>query len=70
MQFHVWVDGRMTVTEAHRVMDEIEYKLLKEFPGVEILIHPDPEGHVDETGMAAEDVLAAVDESGNEPSRS
>jgi ferrous-iron efflux pump FieF len=23
VQFHVWVDGRMTVTEAHRVMDEI-----------------------------------------------
>lgn len=68
VQFHVWVDGRMTVTEAHRVMDEIEYKLLKEFPGVEILIHPDPEGHVDETGMAAEDVLAAVEESVNKPS--
>ena len=38
-------------------MDEIEAKLLAEFPEVEILIHPDPEGLVDEQGMAAQDVL-------------
>lgn len=47
VQFHVWVAPTMTVLEAHRVMDEIEAKLEKEFPGVEVLIHPDPEGHVD-----------------------
>lgn len=58
VQFHVWVDGRMSVAEAHKVMDEIEAKLLAEFPGVEILIHPDPEGLVNEQGRAAEDVLA------------
>jgi ferrous-iron efflux pump FieF len=57
VQFHVWVDGAMTVAHAHDVMDEIEAKLLAEFPGVEILIHPDPEGLVDEVGPAAEDVL-------------
>ena len=28
-------------------MDEVEAKLEREFPGVEILIHPDPEGHID-----------------------
>jgi len=58
VQFHVWVDGRMTVTEAHRVMDEIEEKLQRAFPGVEILIHPDPEGLVDEDLLGAEDLLA------------
>lgn len=47
VQFHVWVDPAMTVAEAHRVMDEVEARLQQEFPGVEILIHPDPEGHVD-----------------------
>ena len=57
VRFHVWVDGKMTVTEAHRVMDEIEAKLHAEFPDVEILIHPDPEGLIDETGLAAENVL-------------
>ena len=56
VQFHVWVDPDLTVREAHRVMDEIELKLLAEFPGVEILIHPDPEGHVD-TGIGAKDLL-------------
>jgi ferrous-iron efflux pump FieF len=47
VQFHVWVAPEMTVLEAHRVMDEIEAKLEEDFPGVEVLIHPDPEGHVD-----------------------
>ncbi len=45
VQFHVWVDPDMTVGEAHRVMDEVEAKLREAFPGVEILIHPDPAGH-------------------------
>ncbi len=58
VQFHVWVDGRMSVTEAHRVMDEIEDKLMAAFPGIEILIHPDPEGLVDEAPIGAQDLLA------------
>jgi ferrous-iron efflux pump FieF len=58
VQFHVWVDPEMTIRDAHRVMDEIEIKLLAEFPGVEILIHPDPEGHVD-TGLGAKDLMPA-----------
>lgn len=59
VQFHVAVDPAMTVRRAHDVMDEIEAKLLAEFPGIEILIHPDPEGLIDEEGLAAEDLLAA-----------
>lgn len=47
VQFHVWVDPRMTVEDAHRVMDEVEARLMAEFPGTEVLIHPDPEGHRD-----------------------
>lgn len=58
VQFHVWIDGNMSVRHAHRVMDEIEAKIAAEFPDVEVLIHPDPEGHVDERGSAANDVLA------------
>ena len=56
VQFHVWVDRTMTVAQAHDVMDEIERKLLAEFPGIEILIHPDPEGHVD-GGRGSSDIL-------------
>lgn len=47
VQFHVWVNPNMTVVQAHRVMDEIEAALMREFPGTEVLIHPDPEGHTD-----------------------
>ena len=61
VQFHVAVDPDMTVRQAHDVMDEIQAKLGAEFPGVEILIHPDPEGLVNETGLAAVDLLATRD---------
>jgi ferrous-iron efflux pump FieF len=46
-QFHIWVDPTMSVHRAHVVMDEIEALLKPEFPDTEILIHIDPEGHVD-----------------------
>jgi len=58
VQFHVWVDGNMSVRHAHRIMDELEAKIAAEFPDVEVLIHPDPDGHVDERGQAARDVLS------------
>lgn len=51
-QFHIWLNPVMTIREAHRVMDEVEARLRPEFPGVEILIHPDPEGHIDGQGDA------------------
>lgn len=60
VQFHVWVDANITVRQAHRVMDEIEARLHVEFPDVEILIHPDPEGLVDEVGDAGKDVLPPI----------
>ena len=62
VQFHVWVDPNMSVRQAHRVMDEIEARLRREFPGLEILIHPDPEGLVNEEGIAAEDLLQQIEE--------
>ena len=37
---------------------EVEERLTAEFPGVEILIHPDPEGLVNERGRAGRNVLA------------
>lgn len=60
VQFHVWVDANMSVRDAHRVMDEIEARLHAEFPDVEILIHPDPEGLVNEVGDAGKDVLPPI----------
>jgi len=63
VQFHVWVDPHMSVRAAHRVMDEVEERLHAEFPGVEIIIHPDPEGLIDEEGFAAEELLPQAEES-------
>ncbi|PNU01678.1 cation diffusion facilitator family transporter [Novosphingobium guangzhouense] len=60
VQFHVWVDAEMTVREAHKVMDALELRLRTEFPDTEILIHPDPEGLVDEAGAAGLDVLPPI----------
>jgi ferrous-iron efflux pump FieF len=57
VQFHAAVDARMSLGRAHRIMDEIEDRLRVDFPDVEILIHPDPEGLRDEEGIAAEEVL-------------
>ncbi len=48
VQFHIWVDPQMTVRQAHDVMDEIEAIVLGEFPDTDIIIHTDPQGHVDE----------------------
>jgi ferrous-iron efflux pump FieF len=49
-QFHMYVAPEMSVREAHDVMDEVEAMIGREFPGVEVLIHLDPEGHVDQPG--------------------
>jgi ferrous-iron efflux pump FieF len=46
-QFHMYVAPEMTVADAHDVMDAVEHSIGQAFPGVEILIHLDPEGHVD-----------------------
>jgi ferrous-iron efflux pump FieF len=48
VQFHVWFDPKMTLGEVHRIMDEVEADLAHEFPGVEVIIHPEPTGqHLD-----------------------
>ena len=50
VQFHVDLPGTMTVAEAHGVIERVEEDLCRAFPGMELLIHIDPEGHVDEPG--------------------
>ena len=47
-QFHIWLTRPCPWSTAHDVVDEIEAELHKEFPGVEVIIHVDPEGHVDQ----------------------
>ena len=52
VQFHVDLPASMTVGEAHAIIERVEEDLCREFPGMELLIHIDPEGHVDEPGNA------------------
>lgn len=46
-QFHMEVARDMTVHAAHDVVETVEAALKRAFPKVEVLIHLDPEGHVD-----------------------
>jgi ferrous-iron efflux pump FieF len=46
-QFHMEVPRDLTVAEAHEVVERVERALHAAFPKVEVLIHLDPEGHVD-----------------------
>ena len=54
--FHVWVPADWTVREAHDRMDKVEEDLQRRFPGTEILIHLDPEGHTDRETMLSSDL--------------
>ncbi len=46
-QFHMEVDRNLTVAAAHDIVENVEKRLRDVFPRVEVLIHLDPEGHVD-----------------------
>ncbi|WBH15718.1 cation diffusion facilitator family transporter [Sphingomonas radiodurans] len=46
-QFHMEVDRNLTIGGAHDIVESVERRLRDVFPRVEVLIHLDPEGHVD-----------------------
>ena len=48
VQFHMWMDADLTVSQAHDVVERIEATLAGEFPDCEVFIHIDPEGKIDE----------------------
>jgi len=48
VQFHVDLPAHLTVGEAHDIIDRVEEDLCRKFPEMELLIHIDPQGHVDE----------------------
>jgi ferrous-iron efflux pump FieF len=49
-QFHMSFPRQTTIGTAHDVMEDIEATLMAAFPGLELIIHPDPIGHVDQEG--------------------
>lgn len=64
VQFHVGLRPEMTVREAHDVVERVETDLRAAFPGVEVLIHIDPAGHVDEPNnpLVEEDEFVRLEE--------
>jgi len=44
IEFHVELDGAMSVADAHDVIDIIEAELLRVYPGAEIIVHQEPAG--------------------------
>jgi ferrous-iron efflux pump FieF len=44
IQFHLELDQNMLLVRAHKIADEVEALIRKEFPDSEIIIHQDPEG--------------------------
>lgn len=65
VQFHVGLPPDMTVQEAHDVVERVEDDLREAFPGTEVLIHIDPEGHIDEPDnpLVEEDEFAKLEDS-------
>ena len=64
VQFHVDLPGAMTVEQAHDIIERVEEDLCKRFPHMELLIHIDPEGHVDEPDnpLVEEDEFAKLEQ--------
>lgn len=44
IQFHIEMDGNISLHKAHQVADEVETALLAVFPNADVIIHQDPEG--------------------------
>lgn len=44
IQFHLELDGNMTLLDAHTIADQVMNELERAFPDAEVLIHEDPHG--------------------------
>lgn len=44
IQFHLELNGSLSLSKAHEISDRIADRLMKKYPGAEIIIHQDPAG--------------------------
>lgn len=51
IQFHLELDGAMSLTRAHVISDDVEARIMEAFPDSEVIIHQDPAGLEDVTGL-------------------
>ena len=65
VQFHVDMPAGMSVGKAHDIIDRVEDDLYRHFPNMELLIHIDPAGHIDEPDnpLVEEDEFAKLKDS-------
>lgn len=63
-QFHVDLPPDMSVEEASAIVHRVEADLCQAFPGMELLIHVDPAGHIDEPDnpMVEEDEFGRLED--------
>jgi ferrous-iron efflux pump FieF len=48
IQFHLELDGSLSLSDAHRISDAVETEVRAAFPGAEVIIHEDPAGVVEQ----------------------
>lgn len=48
IQFHIWLNPQLSVGDAHRIVDETEALVAREYPDADILIHVDPDGLIEQ----------------------
>lgn len=51
IQAHIELDGKMSLFRAHRISDEVEAAIMKVYPGADVILHQDPEGHEELTEL-------------------
>lgn len=54
IQLHLELDDNMPLSEAHRIADEVEARILAEYPGAEVIIHEDPASLMEKRAEFAE----------------
>lgn len=54
IQFHLELEPHTTLLVTHRILDEVEAQVRDEYPGCEIIVHPDPLGFEEERDDFAE----------------
>jgi ferrous-iron efflux pump FieF len=64
VQFHVDLPPLLSIADAHAITERVERDLCAHFPEMELLIHIDPEGHVDEPDnpLVEEDQFARLED--------
>lgn len=60
VQFHLELDPATSLVETHRILDEVEEAIENQYPGCELIVHPDPLGFKERRDRF-EDTPAAAD---------